>query len=1418
MEARQGYIAGMDQDTAVNKRNPASYLLATNFRILTTDGVSTGSLETEKGHTLSFKLPELPAQTLSDGTVIPAQSNLKFVGSTSMVNKLILFSTSDTSINPNSYGQIWVCEFDESTNSIQGLIGDSLSPSVHLKYNNKVNFSTEYRIKAVARYESSKIQRVYWTDFYNSVRVLNIADPNSLNVAVSSLDLKPGVSFTQPNILRVGTGNLPTGCVAQFAYRLLDTSGAESLVSPVSSITPLILESLETTNYVDFSGNGNSSAKNKSVTYEIKGIDTNYDVIEHLAIITDQSQTVTIYKFREDKVPESGNMEVTCDDIDEATTIGLVEFNMLSSGFDKAKDIEVHNRRLIAANTITADFDIDYDARAYRFNSSLNCLLKGAPDINLAGGINPNYSSIPETHDAINIYNDESHPTWFNPESQYKYQKDGSTLGGSGKNISYRFITELLPSDYSTGITTAPPHIVMTNHNNSDSPLDLNVLNPDGSLRLTPKGTQFKNYASGWAHGHLAGYSRGETYRFGIVFHSKKGSTSFVKWIGDIRFPDVEDGYPLQVNIGNTHYLSILGIQFNIDVSELQEDIMGYSIVRVKREDQDCTKLGSGMLMFFDKQDNTYRHSLMHRWESSGPNGSPDTSNHPWQIEADTNINGSIIGSILHLSDKPGFNAIQTVDASTKKICYLISPLGQLYNTSFKNNDFISTRGYYSAELALYGGDYDNSNEVDRDYAFYYKLKDYYANPYKRERFEIGRSYAATIGQYFSATGGFLSGYTGGNNLMNASYTRDKVGGVETGNSNVPLGMGSPKLILLLGNGNNLIHSTGDPGNAVGNLSTANMRWYDSQWIAPGFSGTAIDFNGGNAATTTTYFKEVVYSRYLEEQYGGNTFTQRSLNRYISCGHFQNISSGVITSPKIFGGDTFVSYYDDEQIQQYWGSENYLDTYKDASTNKLSVAVCLPVESRVNPHLRAGSHWAAFRNGNNMGAYESNSFSYPNVWTTENTVEEKFYAKDFLLNLTEEHPHQMWASENKVDGELIDNWRIFKAANSTEIDGIHGPINRLISFNQHLLAYQDKAFGIASIDEKVTIPDSTGQNLVLGKGGVFPVFTYISTSTGSSHQYGVIPAPSGVYHYDSRLKKIFKYSGGAESLSDMKGLSSFLQNELKGEIGVIDKTLRHNSPMGVHGTVDNRYNGVLFTFLGNKPASTLNEFLNTSTNEYIFPDNTYVTQGEFTYYIPNELIIPNDGHIDLSIYREDVFRYSNSFTLSYNEMTGAFEALHDYVPGMYLEYGRRLLSASPLIKQEMYTHNTGVTGSFYGRVPVKSKLKTLLAHGGDTTKIFNNLEYQSQLTNSNGEDIYDETLNRILIKNDYQTTGMHELVVDENIKRRMRTWRYIIPRDKNAELSRIRNPWVEVEIQFDNNNDKRLVLHELQYSYTPSRM
>ena len=136
MEGKQGYLKGMDQDAAFTKRDANSYFRADNFRVITDEGSSSGSLETEKGTTIAFKVPNLSTMTLADGTVIPAQADLKIIGSCTMVDELILFTTNSTSTTPASYGQIWKCKYDEATGAIAGITGtNELDPAIHLVYN-----------------------------------------------------------------------------------------------------------------------------------------------------------------------------------------------------------------------------------------------------------------------------------------------------------------------------------------------------------------------------------------------------------------------------------------------------------------------------------------------------------------------------------------------------------------------------------------------------------------------------------------------------------------------------------------------------------------------------------------------------------------------------------------------------------------------------------------------------------------------------------------------------------------------------------------------------------------------------------------------------------------------------------------------------------------------------------------------------------------------------------------------------------------------------------------------------------------------------------------------------------------------------------------------------------------------------------
>lgn len=216
-----------------------------------------------------------------------------------------------------------------------------------------------------------------------------------------------------------------------------------------------------------------------------------------------------------------------------------------------------------------------------------------------------------------------------------------------------------------------------------------------------------------------------------------------------------------------------------------------------------------------------------------------------------------------------------------------------------------------------------------------------------------------------------------------------------------------------------------------------------------------------------------------------------------------------------------------------------------------------PTESYVNTSFRKGATFAANRNGSDMGAYQSNDYTIPSMYyQPNNTVEKGTYAKDFVLKTVEEHPHQLWAGE-KIDGELIDSWRSFKSNNSIEVNGIYGPINAIKVFKDRLYFYQNAALGVASIDERSVVQDDSGQSLVLGTGGVFPNYSYVSENTKEVYiNMELLLQKNGLYHYDARLRKVFRLnSNGLIPISDTKRVSSLFYNLTNTLVNNIDKTL-----------------------------------------------------------------------------------------------------------------------------------------------------------------------------------------------------------------------------------------------------------------------
>jgi hypothetical protein len=185
----------------------------------------------------------------------------------------------------------------------------------------------------------------------------------------------------------------------------------------------------------------------------------------------------------------------------------------------------------------------------------------------------------------------------------------------------------------------------------------------------------------------------------------------------------------------------------------------------------------------------------------------------------------------------------------------------------------------------------------------------------------------------------------------------------------------------------------------------------------------------------------------------------------------------------------------------------------------------------------------------------------------------------------------------------------------------------------------------------------------------------------------------------------------------------------------------------------------------------------------------------------------------------------NQETIVFSEMTNAFSGFYSFKPNHYIYDSARFFSPNPDAPGQLWIHNQGTRCSFYGADPAPSIIRTIVNPAGNSSKVFNNVEYLSQLSDTNGDDIISETFNKYKVYNEYQTSEKNLVVYgnqltnisDMHIRRRMRNWRLQIPR-AGSENARIRNPYTTMEFTYNNNDDKKLILNDIITYYTDTPM
>mgnify|MGYP000518509042 CR=1 FL=1 len=1554
-----GFTKGINKDLTKDKYSNVNYYDANNIKVITSNGLSTGSIENEQGNKLLFSFPAVGARysvawadldtvTIDGNTItfgatslsneaiydllladtniaalvdsndiyiffndtgvyvqavnptIPISgtattlysspiTNINICGWTRLNEWLIVFTSDSEDVEPTSaLCQIWKFKFTSgSRTQIDGASGTALVAPEHLIYNDYLNFSTETYVRdIVANYETDEKGRVYWTDYYNQIRVANVFDTELMSVKTNDLGLISEVTLAKPIINLVGDGNLPYGAHYQYFYKLLDSDGRESIFSTGSQLLDVQEKNSNDTSvdYFDLDSSPANSGEDKSFSITINDIDTDFDIIELYAVIYESLDSPSIYKV-DDYTVTGSTMNFLHSTLDNNINIPYAEFMEIGIPFT-AKTLEDRDKVLTAGNIKESKFDLDFDARTYRFNTNQKADIYSSAgvleyDAVTAASILAGTTVIEEDADAVNPTNDDTNDTYNinNLASRQIYQDDGSTVGGTGINISYSFAQDARTgSTGSNALKDADAEDEGYNTCNArvaGSTYSIGVTNLDGTSVTVNLENEFANSKSSQLNANFTGYARGEVYRFGIVFYSKSGQRSYVKWIGDIKMPDPSygDDYKIsdadslnnvpedQADCNTTLYN--LYPRFTVDISSVQSQISGFEIVRVQRTASDRTRLGTGIIHNFVDYStgdgsgagsitaatnvNTIARTYANSTEKFYFEGT--LFKLPWSNDSTEELDSLIevgttqygdsgdgtgtVKTTLMLPDAPvmmgknNTNYSKITDPELKRLNVFHSPSSEFRNyTGFDVNtstDYIRDYGYYTVTPFVYNDDYQNKTDTSPknfnnfDVGFLYR-----AHRFSYESnaafYQISAEKLLDLGEVILPGDDVLDDITLPLTLdsgaeveaiCNTSYTY-----YNGSSAGAPFGLGTVKQMLNIKETG--VETWAEPASSM-TYSATN----------PG--GSWLDFHDADIPTNTISMKEVAYCRQVSNQYGGDSYTTRSKNVYISTGTYQIINNDSATSHTVnsFGGDTNVVSFDNAYMRPYhdWiRDEGQLLTPFPDSTSKMSAIIIYAAECPINTAWRTGEHVGGESQdiiNRHRGSIDFNEvlekgelsvgedFLFNVRHKQENITRTDYIAKDFLLPDTFKFPNRIRVSRNKIDNELTDSWRNFPANQFDDMDGSLGQIHKLIAFKDQLIFFQDRGVGVLPIAERAVIEDVTGAELVLGDGQLIGKYKYLTETSGTRHQHSVIVSDKGVYYYDSSQQKIYMLQGGA--LTETLGLSAYFHNNIK-EILRDSDDLYKASPIGVHGVYDKRNERILYTFLNGNNIITaadgyyeVGDIISTATG-YL----QCINQGT---YITSEIISSNNF--------KQLSNYQPGITIGYRERLQAFESFYSYKPGKFLNFDDKLLSVGT-DRDTGYVHEEGNYGSFYGNAH-DSDITLVVMPNPNVISIFNNLEYYSEIT-LNKADVVGETLDDLLCWNEHQNTGQITLSVGTIAKRRIRTWRHKFKRDvlttSNNAISnpRMRNYYMFMKLSYSNNSNKRLVLSDVVISYTPTKM
>ena len=1347
------FTGGMDLDTDIHLIGSDKYRYAENIRITTDKNNAKGALQSISPiYKCSSKFENGGGYLLN---VIPAYS--KILGTTDGV----IFNKETNKLDDCAI----IFTFNERY-KINGLyavtVNDPTDSKTIIIFEGKLDIFTQ--VSLINNYESESINNVYISDGISSLKVINISKQNQSIENSKQFDIDGTSTLYAPRLDTFIQGSLTSGCV-QYCYQLFNDGGTKTQMSIISG--RIILSKSGVLSKYNLNGAKPKTMLNRGCKMQIKFYNvSNFKNIRYYRIqYEDNTSIPKIYIIGESELPEesysgiqtiyftdNGNVysEITIDELNKAYNSGVI-----------SQTICKKDNRLFAANVKYHQWQVDYDARAYRCDINRKVTLNsltGQPitcDIDdiLSGNI-----EIPIKHDCINPFNSSNSNL---PEVQYKNQcmfnKNTDYLGGSGINVDYKFIVCQFEEDH------------FSQRSERYSKLDLDYTGFAGRELINAAYVKYKsvdasagdyhvtiengkNYNNDYLSYKFTSYQRDEVYRFGIVFYNDKGIKSPVYWIGDIKFPNGAISPAFSSNDNQVCSYPI-GIEFN--VKNVPNGAVSYEIVRCDRTLADRTVMANVAIS------STVKFNM---WKSDDSSTDTANANGEYDRRPLTIPNFSKNTTIVSWrTANPEGTFAKTIDKgdnnTTYDLMYMISPEisfnKESCDTLFKNC-FLSIYGFL--DTGIYTTPLINGSR--------YQIM---AAPIKATVENCCVDYQNLKTNFFGQV------YLEKNS--NSGYNTYLIDGPSTSDNRDYISGGvvkyydfSPSKSLDICNIDDIKYV----GSLENNISPTENEdafiIYKNQYVVFNkylYTNTSvggwpsIGVNGAVCIFTSQKLTNVIAPALDHDtpgvllanikrnisQYGGDTYSARNNSVYISIGADSINTEYSLGQICVFGGDTYLNIHDYSNTMLF----SYNDPYRDSNIKRY-VQCYIPFESSINTYLRFDKHFSqcvvgtekqkasiSFRGTAGTlykGVQETDMYMYNSAYSEVGNGK-KHVSNSYRDSFSPLHLNRIIVSNPKTPGEINDSWTSFEYANYLDVDTKYGQITNLIVFKDKLYFFQENAVGMASVNDRMLITTNDSSDLTLGTGGVLSRYDYIITSNGSDiiNDKSITQSNSSVYWYDKNKNIICKFNdSGFIELSKAKNIQSIFNNDL------VNKQDNHLS------FYDNKYNELWFVV--NDKSIIYNENIDSFTSFYNFAP-------QYAISLQNELIVTKDS---------------------------------------YLYY--------------MYNDQVGCQS-----IKPNAKIEIVVNQNPQTTKVFDSVWFNGNIYDNDTESL--KNISSISFKTKYQES---DIINGSDIEQREDTYKFAIPRQKTTNKSdlyqpRMRGKYLVCDYTFDYKPDSNFNITNIITTY-----